>query len=358
MSRRRIAIAAGVVCAVAAIAYLVGRRAGSRSGVARPAAGEPTLRVKAVAIRAGHLQRRIALFGAAASLSQSVHAYTLAFEVRLLRFHVASGQHVVKHAPLFDIRRSPAAAVAADAARAVLREAEKRMRQAAARREQGLATEDQLIQAQGALKRAKQKVSSMRQAGQLVDRHTARSLRPGVVSRLNVQPGSIVAPATAIVSVTEDASIGVALWAAPTQARSIAPRMAVAIRMLGARGGDPVSGRVLRVDDRVDRLKRLVRVSVSVDRPGRLALGQAVRGELTVDSPRGLIVPRAALVAGTGRLQVFTIEHGRARAHTVHELVEHGRDVLIRADHIRPGQRVITLGAYQAEDGMRAELVR
>jgi hypothetical protein len=111
----------------------------------------------------------------------------------------------------------------------------------------------------------------------------------------------------------------------------------------------------VRVDQRVDPATRLVRVSVSLDGPHPLLLGQAVRGRVVVGEAEGYLVPRAALVTVEGVYRIYTVDEGRAHAHDVTVVVESGDELLVRGEDLDAQHDVITRGAYQVEDGMRVE---
>jgi len=337
-------------------AYETGRPVTCQRAVPLRQPGEPTIDVDAVPVRVGRVDQHWTLYGTVSPLSSTVHTYALAFEVRIERLHVAVGQHVAANVPLFDSRRSPAAAVAADGAADLMKEAGQRLDQVVARQRDGLATREELIQAQGRLRRAQQQVAALQRTGQLSPTHTTSSLQAGVVSSLTGQVGALIPAGNVVLNIAEDASVGVQVWAEPARARSLAAGMAVSVEGLGVPRSTPSKGRVLRVDERVDSATRLVRVLVILDRPSSLLLGQAVRVQIAVSSADGLIVPRGSLVVSDGQSRVFTIENGRARAHLVTAIVDTGDEVLIRGDGLAAEQRVITRGAYQAEDGMRVEV--
>lgn len=316
---------------------------------------EPSIVVTTARIRKQAMAEVWTLYGNVSALSSSIRTYTLPFEVRVERVHVSPGQHVAANAPLFDSRRSPASAVAAETATDLEKEAAQRLEQVTAREADELATRDELIRAQGQLRRAQQQVEAMRQAGQLTQTHTTRSLRPGVVSTVAIQAGAMIPAGAPTVGIAEDATIGVELWADPAKARALAANLAVDIEGLGTDRPVSCHGRILRVDERVDSMTRLVRVSVALDDPGALLLGQAVRARVSVEKKEGFIVPRASLVTEGGHSRVYTVKEGRARAHDVTVIVDSGDELLVRGIKLDAQQQVITQGAYQTEDGMRVE---
>jgi len=295
-------------------AYRAGRDSMSAEGGPPAMASEPMIVVAAVPLRAGQMDQVWTLFGTVASLSGTVHSYSHPFESRIVRLHVSDGQHVDADAALFDSARSPVSKIAAEAAINLLEEARQNLQQVLGRQSDGLATREEAIKAQGRFQRAKQQVDAMRQSGQLEETLTMRSSLAGVVANPGNQVGSLMPAGTPIVSITEDASIGVLLWAEPTTAAAIRIGAKVSIQTLANDSTTALDGRVVRVDERVDPISRLVRVSVKLENPGALILGQSVRGEIASHPAQGFLVPRVSLTARDGRFWIFTIGRSRTRS--------------------------------------------
>jgi len=314
----------------------------------------PTLRVSTVPLRRGRMDRQWVLYGSVASLTSSVRGYTLPFEARIAQIDVSVGQHVEAGDPLFHSLRSPTTAVAVRAAADRRREASQSLEQVKSRRADGLATRDEVIKAEGVLRRANQQLSEMQRAGELTAELTVKAERSGVVSATGLTVGTLAPIGTNIVSIAEDATTGVQLWVLPGKARELKVGAKVALEPLAATAGKPTSGQIVRVDERVDTVTRLVRVAVGLDEPGALLLGQPVRARVAVGAAEGFVVPRTALVAVDGVYRIYTVDDGRARAVEVTVAVESGDELLVRGD-LHEQDAVITVGAYQAEDGMLVE---
>ncbi len=356
MPRKYALIFGASLLAVAVTGYEAGRHSTDGRAARPPQQGEPSVSVAAVPIRAGRVEQQWVLYGTVAALSSAVHTYVLPFEVRITRLDVSTGQRVGANDPLFETVRTPVTAVAAETAVDVLREATQTLEQVSDRRRVGLATREELTQAQGRVRRAQQQVASMERSGQVSERLTTAALMSGVVSGIGGQMGVVVSSGTPIVNVTDDESIGVELWADPVKSRSIEAGTIVSIEALGTDRPRSSDGWVVRVDQRVDDKTRLVRVSVNLDRPDLLLLGQAVRARVRIPSAEGFVVPRSSLVVSGGKSRIYVLDEGHAWARPITVIADSGDEVLVHGDGIAAGQRVVTRGAYQAEDGMRVEV--
>jgi len=325
------------------------------ANAAKSPALETSIHVSAVPLKADTMQQEWTVYGTMSALPSTIHRYSLPFEVRLTSFAVSEGQHVEAGAPLFVTERSPQTALLAKETSDLFKEAGDRLEQTKNRQGDGFATREELLQAQGRFRRAQQAVTTMRRSGQLSTTQTSRAQLAGVVSKIESQPGSQVSAGLPIVSIAEDESIGASFWIEPAKAHKIHHGMPVSITGVDsqAAGRGPASGKVLRVDRQVDSNTNFVRVSVVLTDSSSLVLGETIVGTIALGPADGFIVPRSALVSSGGESRIFTIENGHARVQDVTVVDESELDLLVRGPTLSEGQQVITIGAYQSEDGMR-----
>jgi RND family efflux transporter MFP subunit len=351
----RTTIVSGIsLLALGGLFYVFTHRASDVPQQETASATESTLPVSVVPALSGSLPVHRELFGTVTSLSGSTHAYSLPYEATLAQLRVAPGQHVEIGDPLFDCVRSPSAAVVAQSADEQRVEAAQRLKQLVSREADGLATRDEMIQAKASLRRAELTVLSMKRSGQFASKQTIKATRAGVISGLLGQTGALMPPGTPVLSVVEDESIGAELWGEPSSVRTLAAGQDVTLKTLDSHTVQRARGRVERISHQVDALRRLVRVTVTLGESPQLILGAPVQGLIQTDAPEGLLLPRSALVMRDGELYVFTVSEHRARAHRVIRLAEDENRVLI-APSFEENSPVITLGAYQTEDGMKVE---
>ena len=56
--------------------------------------------------------------------------------------------------------------------------------------------------------------------------------------------------------------------------------------------------------------------------------------------------------------ELFTIENGRAKEHTVKIGLANEREAEMSAPDLQPGQQVVTVGNYELQDGMAVEIAK
>lgn len=108
-------------------------------------------------------------------------------------------------------------------------------------------------------------------------------------------------------------------------------------------------GRVVTVGRVVDAASRTLPVIFEVRNPGaRLAVGQSVFVRLfTSTATKELAVPESAVVDDAGRPVVFVQVAGESFARRAVRLGNHEAGYLQVLDGVKPGERVVTRGAYQ-----------
>jgi len=77
-----------------------------------------------------------------------------------------------------------------------------------------------------------------------------------------------------------------------------------------------------------------------------------VRGELTLRSSEGLIVPRSAALPVEDTYALYTVENGKAVKHTVQVTIENDQEVQVQGGDLHEGQLAIVVGNYELQEGM------
>lgn len=113
------------------------------------------------------------------------------------------------------------------------------------------------------------------------------------------------------------------------------------------------TGRVEAKSDAVDSLSGTLKVRVSIKNGGILP-GVFVNAFIITETKFCTAVPRSAVLTRDNRQFVFVVEAGMARMRYVKTGILTDKFVEIR-DGIKPGERVVTLGNYELEDGGRVK---
>lgn len=141
-----------------------------------------------------------------------------------------------------------------------------------------------------------------------------------VVDRL-VEPGTVMVPGQAVLTLADPESIWVELYVDEAAAGGLALGMPVEMK-LRSRPGETFGGRIARIGIEADRVGSDRRVYTAFDRiPDHFTLGEQVEGLITVTRPNLVTIPEEAIVRQAGRAGVWTVKDGR----THWERIELGR---------------------------------
>src|SRR5205085_11089455 len=126
-----------------------------------------------------------------------------------------------------------------------------------------LATNAELSAAQVALESAKLKLNSLTQRG-VGQSQTLKADSPGLVSKIDVQEGQIVPAGGPIVELVSGSQVQVNLGIEPAEVPFVKVGQDVKLTVIGGASGEPVTGKVRIVGQRVDPATRLAPVIVSL----------------------------------------------------------------------------------------------
>jgi RND family efflux transporter MFP subunit len=163
------------------------------------------------------------------------------------------------------------------------------------------AVETQLANAQAALQNAEQQLRDT----------TLLSPFTGIVSRLEIHQGDVVASGAELLTLIDPASMRLSASATSGQIGEIQIGNPVEFTI---RGYDDVSkGTIARIAPETDPVTRQVQVYVALpDTSRRLKAGLFADGRIVTRSEEGTIVPDDALIMGEGRVWVLRVRNGVA----------------------------------------------
>ncbi len=349
------------VVALAVAAYFVGRYQGgithnaglegapSTSG--QPAGG-PTATVRTTLIRQGAITQQLEAFGIVKTQQGDISFISVPLESRVNQVLVTPGQRVAAEQVLFELELSPAQQIAITEAKINANTAATQLKQVEQQKSEKLATNQELSQARQTAALAQSKYDQfVQQRQQTLARHTAGF--DGVVSKIDTQPGQIVAAGAAIVEVVTLEGIEVHLGVEAEDVRLLKIGQTVDISAVLDNSVTGVKATIRLVSESIDPQTRLADVYAVLPADAKLLLGQYVRATADVDVKEGLIVPRQAVLPNGRTSIVYSIRDGKAVRHEVEVGIDNGTDIQIRSMELKAGTPVVTVGNTQLADGMR-----
>ena len=323
---------------------LAGCDAGADSG---GAGVTPSAVIHQVMPTRGSLDDLVVAYGEGAPDIGGSRVLALPLDVTLTEVDVVAGQHVHRGQPLAVFAPSKAAVAARVAARSSVTVAREQRDRFARLLADHLATNDQLAQADKALRDAEAIL-----AAQDTPDDVLRAPAHGTVLGIEAKRGALVGAGATLMTFVENERIGFAGGIEPVDMRRVHLGDAVALRPL--LGGDALAGRVSAVAGGVDPVSRLIDVKVTAASP--LIQGAAYRAEIVVGTLRGWRIPVDAVIGDDGARAVWQVVQGKAHRVAVTVVVQRGDEALVDGA-IDASQPLATLGAAQLDEGMQVRPV-
>lgn len=184
---------------------------------------------------------------------------------------------------------------------------------------------------------------------------TLRSPISGVVTRLAATLGASVDGAASLVEVADPRAVDITLSVSAAEAAQIRTGASVLLTTGPGDAADTLgTGTISSIAAAIDTATRTVAVRVRVASTARpLRIGESVNGRIALDTrAEAVLVPAAAVVPDGDEYRVFVLDTANvARVRTVE--VGARRDGRIEiTSGLKPGERIVTDGAYQVDDGV------
>ncbi|MDQ7858577.1 MAG: efflux RND transporter periplasmic adaptor subunit [Armatimonadota bacterium] len=230
-----------------------------------------------------------------------------------------------------------------DLARQRLRAAEEQL----ALVKQGPRVED--IQAQEALVRQAQVAAAAARA-RLRDLRITSPIA-GVVTRVNVERGSVISSQTVLASVATIRPVEVHVPLPETDLPRLRPTTTVRLQV-DAFPGRTFEGRIVRIAPALDAASRSARAVVVLPNPdGALRPGMFARATVVFDTRQALLIPSDAITRRGEAVVVFVVKDGVVEERPVTiGYVAGGRSEIVAG--LRPGEAIVTAGQQGLRDGM------
>lgn len=327
----------------------------SNEAAAPDEAPKGTAQVETVDLVRKDLSEKITAYGSIVAQPGKSHSVSVAFESRVRHILVAPGQSVNSGDPLFEVEASPAAQLQIQQATSTLQSAQRELKQVEERLKLKLATNQEVNTAEKSARDAEAQRAALVSAGAIGD-NKIRSDVSGVVSKLNVQDGQIVAVGSPLVELVAEEEIEVKLGVETEDLPTLQTGQPVSIFTVNSSQQAQVEATVRLITKRVDPMTRLIDVYAALPAGTKLLLDGFIRGEFQRTSSSVMVVPRSAVLPDDNDgFQIFTVENGHAKKHPVKLGIQNDQEVEIISPELKAGEKVVTVGNYELEDGMAVE---
>jgi RND family efflux transporter MFP subunit len=344
------------ICALIAAALAAGffwGRARSKSTEGQEEAETVTAPVRVVLLKQGKLERQISAFGSIVPAPGASQSLSVAYECQVASIAVSEGQTVTVGTPMLTVSESPDARLALEQARIDTKAAETQLAQARTRHALKLADNAQLAQAEQAFNAAQARLKSLEARGAT---QVLRTLAAGVVVKVPVQVGAILAPGTLLVEVADVHRLEARLGVEARDAARLRAGSSLTLALPGGEGVTKTQVRIRAVSPAINPTTRLMDVYITLPQGHPFALGQFVNGTLLAGSREALTVPYAAVLPDEGRSVIYTVRKGRAVRHEVQVLLESGDELQVAGQDLDASEPVVIQGNYELQDGMAVKV--
>ena len=311
----------------------------------------PVATVEVVPIKRRVMHETLVTYGRVIPSPGRTKILSIPYGCKIKALYVTQGQEVGKRGKILVIEPSPDTLLTLETAisnyeatKALL----KKVKEQAVLR---LATNQELLQAEQAYENAKITLKNMQKRG-ISKTVTIRSKSRGIVSRLFVHQGSMVKAGDPIIEIVAQDAFEACLGAEPEDAHLITPGCPVLLKAVTRPALKAVKGIVRSVSKSISSTSNFVNIFVSLPSPPPFILNEYVRGDITVKSEKGLVVPESAVLPEDGHYTLFTIKNGKAHLHIVDIGLQNSKEVQISGRNLKAGDLVVVLGNYELKDGM------
>ena len=315
----------------------------------------PVAIVRTVALKHGTIASEISAYGIVAAPPSASLVASAPFECRVTRLLVAEGQRVEANGAMVEVEPSPDSQLLLDTAKSALDSARIGLTNAMQRFALRLATNQDVIQAQQAFRDAELRHESLKLRGLGGGPVTVRVPVAGIVNKLDVQPGALVASGAALGEISGAGGAMVKLGIEPSDAADAAAGKKVSIRSVARSDLPEIGAQIASIAASVDADSGLVSAFASLPKDHGLLLGERVEARIETASKEALLAPRAAALPEEGHYVVFTVKDKKAWKHEVKLGIQNDAQVEIAGGDLKEGDEVVLMGNYELTDGMAVE---
>lgn len=336
----------GAIILAAGLLALGGCSAGADDG--EDAAATPVALVGLAPATQGRIAQTVALYGEVERGGENQVVLPAPVEATVEQIVVPLGAAMHAGQLVANLRPSPGTQALASAAAAQARTAAQALARAQRLRADGLASDADVEAARAAAATAAAQAATLsRQISSLV----LRAPRAGYVVALGANPGDLVAPGTAVATLSTGGPQVARFGADPATAAKLSPGMP--LEVTNAAGGAAMPATIASISPVADAQTRLATIVVRLPAAQGLAAGQALTARVPVAaSGDAVTIPYAALLDDGGQPFVYVVEQGVAHRHDVVTGATDGTRIAVLKG-VAPGQQVVIAGGTGVEDGMK-----
>ena len=314
----------------------------------------PTALVEVVTLNTRVISQTLDAFGVVAAAPSGEQVVTATYDCLVRKVATVTGARVAAGEVLLEITPSPDAQLQFDAARSAHELARKALAAAQERYDLKLANSQELLVAQQAELDARQKITSLETRGLGSD---GRIIAPaaGVVGKLELSAGSLVAAGNVLATITRDAGLEARLGLEAADAVQVAVGQPVTLTSVSRPAAGPVMSIVRVAGGALDPVTGAAEVRVPVPAGASLLLGEHTKAAIELGRKAALVTPRSAVLPENGRLVLYTVKDDKAVRHEVTTGIIAGDLVEVSGPDLHEGDSVVTLGNYELADGMAVQ---
>ncbi|MEP6672826.1 MAG: efflux RND transporter periplasmic adaptor subunit, partial [Chthoniobacter sp.] len=250
-----------------AVWWFMHRGSGSASASSASAPGDATsaslAHVQTAKVGRKAITETLTAYGSIVAQPGKTHAVAVAFETRVRHILVAPGQSVTAGDSLIEIEPSAAAQLQLQQAKIAAEAARKELKQVGERFNLKLATNQDLGTAQKTASDAESQLASLQKQGVGTDNRIHSDVA-GVVAKVDVQDGQLVAAGSPLVEIVAEDEIEVKLGVEAEDLALLAPGQPIALFPVNDPAAGKIAGSVRLLTRRVDPATRLVDIYVSL----------------------------------------------------------------------------------------------
>ena len=224
----------------------------------------------------------------------------------------------------------------------------------------GSATEQMRDQATTAFEDAtaalKQAVVGRDRARQSLADCTVTAPYDGIITARNLQEGEFAAPGMEVLEIMDLTTLNAELNVSERYAGTIG--IDASVTLMPSSGNEPVKGKIVAVNPKIDLSKRTYLIKVAVDnRTGKLQAGQFCTARLTLPLLKQQpAIPSAAIMRDEGQSTVWVVDNGKVIQKAIRDNGTFDGWTWI-ADGLKEGQMVVTHGGGGLMDNAAVEII-
>ncbi len=317
--------------------------------------GSPRAKVRVAHLKRQHMEEPLTAYGSVVAALGKTQVVSEPFESRVVKVLVRPGQTIAAADPLIEIEPSPDTLLQLNEARDSRDTAQSELKLVKERVQLKLATRADLLQAQQQYQVAELRLKSLQERG-INGSQLIRAEAKGMVSRVDVQEGQIVAAGASLLATIGQNQINVRLGIENEDLPNLHVGQPVHLLPVNAAESQAITGQIHLITWEVNPQTRLADVFVSLPPNARLLLNDFIEGRIQVAAGEVLVLPRAAVLPEEGQYIAYTVEDGRAVKHIVQVGMENDRQVQVLGGDLREGQQVVVQGNAELQDGMAVQV--